>query len=344
MTRVRTLSIAAAGVICVSGALLRAQQGSSPNLPSWPPAGVYRANEVDGPPKLLKKMPPVYPAAAIQGRIEGIVRLACVVMADGSVGEIQVVRSLDSVHGVDAAAIASVKEWQFSPAMKDGKPAAVAIEADVAFTLRNGPPRTLSWPDGFEPAPAPDNDAGAWQDDVSEVAGLRIEFHYPPGWTLRKNPDPRTLLILRKNGSFSTFSIARPRQAPYSLDHPLTPVELQRAADEMERRASASMTGMQSIGVGQAPAASHIWAWQAFKTSTVVTPVLDPSLAPLVDRTFESIRAWFFEATAGNQAITVTCFALVTRNATDADKRTFVAQQGAVFGEMIRRMKISVVP
>jgi TonB family protein len=37
--------------------------------------------------------------------------------------------------GLDQKAIESVRQWKFSPATKDGKPVAVEVRVEVAFTL-----------------------------------------------------------------------------------------------------------------------------------------------------------------------------------------------------------------
>ena len=69
-------------------------------------------------------------------RIEGSVRLSAVVLADGKVGEVKVTRSLDSVHGLDESAVKAMKQWEFKPGTKDGKPVAVRVSIDMTFTLK----------------------------------------------------------------------------------------------------------------------------------------------------------------------------------------------------------------
>jgi protein TonB len=66
-----------------------------------------------------------YTAAARAEGIEGRLVLTLTIGADGSVIEVTVVSSVDP--GLDAAAIATVKQWRFKPALKCGKPVAGGV-------------------------------------------------------------------------------------------------------------------------------------------------------------------------------------------------------------------------
>ena len=87
-------------------------------------------------PQVVKQVAAQYTREAMQQMIEGDVVLAVVVKDDGSVGDVQVKESLDAVYGLDAAAVKAMKEWQFKPGTKDGKPANVRIDVKMRFTLR----------------------------------------------------------------------------------------------------------------------------------------------------------------------------------------------------------------
>jgi protein TonB len=65
-----------------------------------------------------------------------VVVLECVVMPDGTVGEVHVTRSLDAVFGLDQEAIKAAKQWRFVPGMKQGQPVPVLISIEMEFTLR----------------------------------------------------------------------------------------------------------------------------------------------------------------------------------------------------------------
>lgn len=86
-------------------------------------------------PTVLREVKPAYTAEAIRNRIQGIVRLAVVVLADGTVGEVTVLRSLDSTFGLDAQAVLAAKQWLFNPGMKDGQAVAVRITIEMTFSL-----------------------------------------------------------------------------------------------------------------------------------------------------------------------------------------------------------------
>ena len=52
-------------------------------------------------PVLVTEPRPYYTEEAMLAKIQGAVRLACVVLPDGTVDNVQVVRWLDTVHGLD---------------------------------------------------------------------------------------------------------------------------------------------------------------------------------------------------------------------------------------------------
>lgn len=87
-------------------------------------------------PSPLVETKPVYNDAAMKAGIEGTVLLETIVLADGSVGDVKVVRSLDTMYGLDQAAIDAMKQWRFRPAMKDGSPLRVAVSVEMTFTLK----------------------------------------------------------------------------------------------------------------------------------------------------------------------------------------------------------------
>ena len=88
--------------------------------------------DYDQPPRLLKQTRPVYPQEAVIKKIEGVVTLEIVIGVDGKVGRARVLRSIPQL---DAAAIQTVRQWVFSPAIKGGRPVATIAQAPVSFRI-----------------------------------------------------------------------------------------------------------------------------------------------------------------------------------------------------------------
>ncbi len=87
-------------------------------------------------PRLLREIKPIYTAEAMRAKVQGVVTLRAVVLPDGSVGRVEVVRSLDSVFGLDQEAIKAARQWRFAPGMRLGEPVAVRVVLELSFTLR----------------------------------------------------------------------------------------------------------------------------------------------------------------------------------------------------------------
>ncbi len=85
-------------------------------------------------PVVVAEVKPVYTREAMQAKIQGIVRLAAVVEPDGSVGDVQVLQSLDP--GLDEQAIKALRGWRFIPGTKDDRPVPVRVEVEFTFTQR----------------------------------------------------------------------------------------------------------------------------------------------------------------------------------------------------------------
>ena len=88
-------------------------------------------------PAVLFDQKPVYTEAAMKARIEGSVELECLVGTDGVPREIRVVRSLDTVHGLDQNAVDALREWRFAPARVDGNDVPARVTIEMTFTLRD---------------------------------------------------------------------------------------------------------------------------------------------------------------------------------------------------------------
>lgn len=87
-------------------------------------------------PTVVKEVKPNYTNGAMQARISGSVTVEAVVRADGSVGDVRVVVSLDRIHGLDEEAIKAAKQWKFNPGMFEGNAVDVIVRIVLAFNLR----------------------------------------------------------------------------------------------------------------------------------------------------------------------------------------------------------------
>lgn len=98
---------------------------------------VYKTGPGSGvaPPRVVREVKPTYPADAMRAGVQGLVELEFVVLPDGSVGEVKVIRSLR--ESLDQEAITAVKQWRFTPGAKDGEPVPVQVTAELTFTLRD---------------------------------------------------------------------------------------------------------------------------------------------------------------------------------------------------------------
>jgi TonB family protein len=88
-------------------------------------------------PRLINDVKPFYPPEVMRTGISGSVRMECVVRTDGTVGDIRVIEPLEP--SLDAESVKALKEWKFSPGLRDGKAVPVMVEVEVSFSLLRGP-------------------------------------------------------------------------------------------------------------------------------------------------------------------------------------------------------------
>jgi periplasmic protein TonB len=98
--------------------------------------GAYRPGNGVTLPRVLHEERPQYTSDAMRAKVQGTVLLECVVRPDGSVGDVQVVRSLDPTFGLDQQAVAAARKWRFAPGTRLGEPVPVLITIELTFTLR----------------------------------------------------------------------------------------------------------------------------------------------------------------------------------------------------------------
>ena len=67
---------------------------------------------------------------------EGNQALVYLIKPDGTVGNVEVIRSLDPTFGLDQEAVKAAKQWLFRPGMRMGEPVSVLVTIELTFTLR----------------------------------------------------------------------------------------------------------------------------------------------------------------------------------------------------------------
>jgi protein TonB len=98
--------------------------------------GAYRPGSGIDNPVLIREVKPLYTPDALRAKIQGVVLLEAVVQPDGTVSDVQVVRSLDPVFGLDQEAVKAAKQWRFIPGKRQGLPVPVLVTIELTFTLR----------------------------------------------------------------------------------------------------------------------------------------------------------------------------------------------------------------
>jgi len=85
------------------------------------------------PPRIIKKVEPVYPKEARQAGIQGTVLLEAMTDNKGNVVKVKV---LESIPGLDQAAIDALKQWKYEPVIIEGQPKSVVFTVAMRFRLR----------------------------------------------------------------------------------------------------------------------------------------------------------------------------------------------------------------
>lgn len=86
------------------------------------------------PPVKIYSPVPRYTEDARKGRVQGVVILQAVIDALGNVDEVSVLKGLPL--GLSESAIATVSEWKFRPASRNGTPVPVYFNLTVTFSLQ----------------------------------------------------------------------------------------------------------------------------------------------------------------------------------------------------------------
>jgi len=346
-------------------ATLVLQQLSANQANTPPPSPSVSAQGVTSP-VLIRETKPKYPVEARRAGIQGIVLLECVVMPDGSVGDVRVERSLDSVYGLDTDAVKTLKEWRFKPGMKDGAAVPVLVKVEISYTLgRNDDvpgsvpgaawtppgatppggatsnrdaPAPLAWPDAFGDTGGAIAPSTAFADRALHQPTFDLAFAYPSNWSMVESSTGVTLHSEDASGS-RAVTISSPQPAQFSLTEPVSQSVLD--SFTVAARAGATfITNPRFIKSGQVRRDGGLWIWFEMAAPSFAASNAPPPLADRLRSGYGGIHVWSFATTAAGQSISVFCTVVHRAGLSDADQEEQIRQSGLEFSEILRRISI----
>jgi protein TonB len=86
-------------------------------------------------PELVRQETPRYTSDAMRAKIQGLVELEAVVLPNGTIGDVRIVKSLDARYGLDQEAIRAARAWLFKPARHKGEAVPMLVTLILEFRL-----------------------------------------------------------------------------------------------------------------------------------------------------------------------------------------------------------------
>lgn len=106
-------------------------------------ADTFRIGNGVSPPRITRKVEPIYSEEARRAKLQGTVELKFIIGADGKARDFQVLTSLGL--GLDQKAIEAVKAWVFEPGARAGQAVNVYATINVTFHLVSNNSNPLGW-------------------------------------------------------------------------------------------------------------------------------------------------------------------------------------------------------
>lgn len=206
----------AAPIIVLLSTILCAQSGAPSSIANAAGQQPYQVGNGVSKPSLMFRTTCDVPKLAEKVRAQGDVTLSFVVKVNGSVSNVQIVRTVG--YGIDEAVAHCIGKWRFRPGAKEGTPVEVAITFEYAFRLA---PNDRLWGAGpirFALNPgvkSPELKTGALPTSAQEPGDEAILFRFtvdPSGKVTDVQPvqaaDSPSLALLTKSLSSWSFSPA----------------------------------------------------------------------------------------------------------------------------------------
>jgi protein TonB len=97
--------------------------------------GIYDVGNGVSEPQPIRTVDPDFTSEAMRNKVQGEVYIEAIVLANGTVGDTRIVRSLDTKYGLDQMALKAAKAWLFRPGRKDGVAVPVRVTLILSFKL-----------------------------------------------------------------------------------------------------------------------------------------------------------------------------------------------------------------
>jgi protein TonB len=86
-------------------------------------------------PRVTKEVRPIYTSEGMRAKVQGEVEIEAVVLTDGRVGDVRVVKSLDRQFGLDEEALKAARQWTFTPCTRAGQAVSCKITIVLEFRI-----------------------------------------------------------------------------------------------------------------------------------------------------------------------------------------------------------------
>lgn len=96
--------------------------------------GAVKASNTVNPPRLIKKVEPVYPPEARKAVLKGYVVLNVRTDGQGNVKEVMIVRSSDKIF--NEPAVEAVRRWKYEPYLEDDQPKELVFSVTLRFEIQ----------------------------------------------------------------------------------------------------------------------------------------------------------------------------------------------------------------
>jgi TonB family protein len=96
--------------------------------------GFVRPGDFEKPPKLIKKVEPVYPEEAKKEGIQGVVIIEATTDKQGNVIQTKILKSESSL--LNQPAVDALQQWKYEPVYKDGEPVGITFTVTITFKLK----------------------------------------------------------------------------------------------------------------------------------------------------------------------------------------------------------------